>query len=199
MLTWIIRRAEPTCFSVSPPFSNLCTSFHCLLSILRPFSSKSPLANCAVLEASLLNNLGLSGFSESFLSVSAKCFCPFIDFLLFNYIHAFCVGSLRCLCMWDRGRNAASRQMDFWCSRRRKRAYEVRELFLLPPLHLWTQRWVDTSRMLNSLHKHTNPKAASCPTSCCVALQQTRTNSHSVQRHEFICRSPENNNNFAAV
>lgn len=124
MLTWIIWQAESTCFSVSLP-SLLSIAVHLL--ILSSFSLGfilprwlkiwiSPQNSISFSEPSSLNNLGLSGFLCLRLSLCAlRASSPFIDFLRFNYIHAFCVGSLLLrLCIWGWGRNAGSRQTDFW-------------------------------------------------------------------------------------
>lgn len=76
-------------------------------------------------------------------SVSA----PFIDVLLFNYIHAFCVGSL-CLrlCVHDRRRDSDARQRDF---DEEERAYEVflscLPCCLFPLLFICDHLYFDTS------------------------------------------------------
>lgn len=144
MLTWIIWQAEPTCSSLSPyissfspPFAPLCS--HTLAANLSLLSEQRLFLGAVFAELS-----GAQRSSESpSLSLCSECFCPFIDFLLFNYIHAFCVGSLSLrLCIWGSGRNAGSRQMDFWWGvgareKAEKALMKFVKLLLLPCLPLF--------------------------------------------------------------
>lgn len=123
MLTWIIWQAEPTCFPISLSVSLYVFSFSLPFTPLYSYTYRKiwiSSQNCVFSWNYLCWIIqGSAGFWVSlFVSLCAECFCPFIDFLLFNYIHSLCVGSL-CLrlCIWGCGRNAGSCQMGFWWGR----------------------------------------------------------------------------------
>lgn len=105
----VLRYANMNYLTSRPASLSLSLYRSTLLSILTPFlKCKSPLRTASF---SWKRLRWISWSSAGFLSLPlCRVFLPlFIDFLLFNYIHAFRVGSLPLYL-----RDADSRQMDFW-------------------------------------------------------------------------------------